>query len=54
MLIPDALDDRAQDRVLLRPSRTALWIAFLRFTLEIGRRGDRQLAADRLDPDCVR
>src|SRR5262245_43642258 len=53
MLIPNTLDDRAQDRVLLGARRPPPRVAFFRFAFEVRGRGDRQHAADRLDPELL-
>src|SRR5262249_668596 len=50
VLVPDALNDRPEDRVLLGTRRTPHRIPFFHFAFEVRRRGDRQHAADRLDP----
>ena len=53
VLGPDAPNDRAQHLVALRARRAPRRIALLRLVPEVRRRGDRQDAADRLDPELL-
>jgi hypothetical protein len=50
VLLPDPLDLRAQRGVAHEARRQATRIDLSRVLLVVGRRGDRQRAADRLDP----
>src|SRR5262249_28808558 len=50
MFGPNATNDRAQDRILLGAGRPLRRIPLLHFVAVVRRWGDRQEAADRLDP----
>ena len=50
VFVPDAVNDCAQDLVVLCPRRAPPRIPLLSFVPEVRGRGDRQHAADRLDP----
>jgi hypothetical protein len=53
VLIPDPANNRQQDVVALRPRRAPRRIPLLGFVSEVCGRGDRQHAADRLDPKLL-
>lgn len=50
VLLPDPLNLRAQCIIPLDEVRSLFWAVALRLVVVEGRQGDRQLAADRLDP----